>query len=262
MCLLATVYRQSLECPLLVAANREEFRSRPSEPPKLHSRSGEKPAWIGGTDLRAGGTWLALNEHGLLAAITNRRTAEHSDDARSRGLLCRDLAACRTADEALDEAMRQLQAQPYNGFNLLLLTRRQAFSLEAGEAIESNELKPGVHILTNGALNDPHDKRLWRVRRELDELLSHESLPRTWAAHGKRICSLPAEGSLPAVCFDGGDYGTVSSTVVAVTDPTTESEYHFAAGPPCTTEYTDYSSLASSLLQGCSAKAELGKRNT
>ena len=37
------------------------------------SRAG--PRIIGGRDERAGGTWLAVGEHGVVAALTNRPSA-------------------------------------------------------------------------------------------------------------------------------------------------------------------------------------------
>jgi hypothetical protein len=43
------------------------------------------PAVLGGRDLRAGGTWLAIDRRGRLAAVSNyRQGAREPDAARSR----------------------------------------------------------------------------------------------------------------------------------------------------------------------------------
>src|SRR6266536_3537682 len=56
--------------PLIIAANRDEHYDRPSAPPALLNT---QPKIIAGRDLRAGGTWLGVNETGLIAGILNRR---------------------------------------------------------------------------------------------------------------------------------------------------------------------------------------------
>ena len=49
---------------LLVASNRDEERSRPSSPPGLWV--GERRRILSPRDRRAGGTWLAVNDRGML----------------------------------------------------------------------------------------------------------------------------------------------------------------------------------------------------
>jgi uncharacterized protein with NRDE domain len=89
MCLFSAVYRAVPERELLILANREESRRRPTAPPGQRLDHGT--AWFGGLDLLAGGTWLGINEHGLVVAVTNRHKLNTEGGIRSRGLLCRDL---------------------------------------------------------------------------------------------------------------------------------------------------------------------------
>ena len=72
MCILAIQYQLVSETPILVAANREEAFDRPSLPPSIQSG---KPRVLCGTDQKAGGTWLGVNQHGLLVAACNRPEA-------------------------------------------------------------------------------------------------------------------------------------------------------------------------------------------
>ena len=84
---------------LLIGANRDESPGRPSAGP---ARLRERPMVVGGRDLVAGGTWLAVREGRFVAALLNRRPpaavsggdgGDGSDPMRSRGLLCLDAAA-------------------------------------------------------------------------------------------------------------------------------------------------------------------------
>src|SRR5262249_59823869 len=67
--------------PVLRAANRDEFRKRPTDDPAEIA-----PGVFGGRDRQAGGTWLAVRAGGL-AALTNIGGAPPRDDAPSRGEL-------------------------------------------------------------------------------------------------------------------------------------------------------------------------------
>ena len=52
------------------------------------------PRILGGRDEKAGGTWLAVNEHGVVAGLTNRPAPDGADPARrSRGEIPLALAA-------------------------------------------------------------------------------------------------------------------------------------------------------------------------
>ena len=92
MCTLALYFQCFDRYPLLVAANRDEHFDRPSAPPSLLNN---RPKLIAGKDLSAGGTWLGVNEFGLMAGILNRRinngVALPATVARSPGLLCLEL---------------------------------------------------------------------------------------------------------------------------------------------------------------------------
>src|SRR5918997_5633669 len=102
MCLLVFASRLGAELPLAVGANRDEQLERPAVPLEVLQAVG--PRVLGGRDLLAGGTWLAVNEHGVVAGITNRPLVEQGRDAskRSRGELPLALASASTARAAVD----------------------------------------------------------------------------------------------------------------------------------------------------------------
>src|SRR5690349_17969999 len=73
------------ETPLVIAANRDEALDRPASEPRVWP-AGEVAdrVVLAPRDLRAGGTWLGLNDAGLFVGITNRR-APADPTRRSRG---------------------------------------------------------------------------------------------------------------------------------------------------------------------------------
>src|SRR5436305_14017005 len=110
MCLIALFFRAVEDAPLVVGANREEFYARGGEPPRL--LDGPARA-VAGLDPAAGGTWLGLNAHGVLVAVTNRRKSRVPPLPRSRGLLARDLLGCESAAAAVEAATRALAGGGY-----------------------------------------------------------------------------------------------------------------------------------------------------
>lgn len=242
MCLILLVYRAVDGYPLLLAANREESYSRPTAPPQLHPGP---PRVVCGTDLAAGGTWLAVNEYGLVAAVTNRPRQNVPPKPRSRGLLCRDVVRLPTATDALELARDELEHEPYAGVNLLVADRHTAWVISAGEQLVLQPLEPGVHLLAAGDVNDPHDRRLARVRR----LYSGQSVATADEFYrlASRICSLgPAEDE-PAIVLRRPGGGTVSSTILVVAENPKNSRLWHAAGPPDATAYEDLSPLVRTL---------------
>ena len=237
MCLLAIHYQMLAEAPILVAANREEFFDRQSLPPSVQP---QQPRVLCGTDQRAGGTWLGVNEHGLLAAVTNRAKSSIPAQPRSRGTLCREMLNCRTAIEASRLAESELATRRYAGANFVAIDALAGFVVHGGDRLELLPLCAGLHLLTNGDLNDPRDARQ-RFARELftaqpirtgDEFLSVAA----------EVCATgpdPVRGT--TIVLRAENRGTVSSTLAVLASRTEESAYRHAAGPPDRTAYEDYS---------------------
>src|SRR5579863_7795317 len=152
MCTLAIYFRVASDCPVVIAANRDEFLERPAIDPVTLL---EDPHIVGGKDLKAGGTWLGISGNGIVAGLLNRRADNGGNpDARSRGLLCLAALRRRTAAEAAEFAGRE-RGSDYNPFNLLMASRTEAFvAYNRGASIEVIALKPGLHLLTNLDVND------------------------------------------------------------------------------------------------------------
>jgi hypothetical protein len=108
-------------------------------------------------------------------------------------------------------------------------------------------LEPGLHILANGNINDFETVRIRRARR----LLQHAPYPYTeWQRCLQllqQVCRDHESGvkDRETICMhrDHERYGTVSSTILALTPAIAGSMYHYAAGQPCIVPFKDYSSL-------------------
>jgi hypothetical protein len=86
MCLIAFAIDAAPDCPLLIAANRDEFFDRPTAALHRWAEDGQAGIWAG-RDLRDGGTWLGVSESGRVAMLTNVRSTRAGPGARSRGEL-------------------------------------------------------------------------------------------------------------------------------------------------------------------------------
>lgn len=73
MCLIVFAWKLIPQCPLVLAANRDEFFERPTRPAGWWD---DHPDVYAGRDLQAGGTWLGIDRRGRIAALTNIRNGQ------------------------------------------------------------------------------------------------------------------------------------------------------------------------------------------
>jgi len=241
MCLIALFFRVVEDAPLIVGANREEFYARGGEPPRL--LDGPVPV-VAGLDPTAGGTWLGLNAHGVLVAVTNRPKSRSPDRPRSRGLLARDVLACESAKEAVERASRALDGGAYDGCNVVCADAASAAVIHAGDWLRVRLLPPGIHVLANRDANDASDPRVMHALNWLNS--------RTYGCSQQVVVALEelcAQNGTdgPAICLRAADRGTVSSSIVAVRSPLATGVYLHAQGPPDVMPYADYSQLLTNL---------------
>lgn len=249
MCVLVILHQTIPNYPVVAAGNREE----------AYARQGEEPQWLdhtpriwGGRDPKAGGTWLALNEYGLIVGLTNRHELPYAtEEVRSRGLLVLDLVHTRSAAEATRRCMVQLTQQAYNGFNLLCADPQDVWQVQhTGHRTKVEQLEGSLHVVTNGEVNDrsePRIERTWQTLEPVAERRLEEVVPIL-----QRMLSERGTGpnDPAAMCLYGTQSGTISSTILAVADPIEHTRCWHAQGPPAETPYDDYSRL----FRGISSK--------
>jgi uncharacterized protein with NRDE domain len=222
MCLIVFAWKLLPACPLIMAANRDEFFNRPS---KAASWWEDSPDVFAGRDLHAGGTWLGVNRQGRFAALTNIRNGLPSRaDVRTRGEL---VASFLNSEHGIDDYLAQVQktADQYNGFNLLLGDGERAFWFSNEKETAAVKLEPGIYGLSNGSLDSPWPKVV-RAKAQFASLLCQnapddayfEMLADTTPAADHRLpetgVSLEWERLLSPICIESPEYGTRASTLV------------------------------------------------
>jgi uncharacterized protein with NRDE domain len=152
MCLVVLAFKQSAEFPLIVLGNRDEFHSRPTRDANWWA---DMPDLVGGRDLQAGGTWLALHRNGRFATVTNFRDAKREHPGlRSRGHLVTEFLR---GDLAPMTYLRAISGDDYAGFNLLVADRNEVAYLSNRDG-GLRELSAGIYGLSNAILDSPWDK--------------------------------------------------------------------------------------------------------
>ncbi|RZV31747.1 MAG: NRDE family protein [Chromatiales bacterium] len=172
MCLIALSIRQHPDYPLILAANRDEFHARPTK--EAHWWP-DKPDIVGGRDLQAGGTWLALHRDGRFATVTNFRDAEPPKAGhRSRGhLVTGFLESDLTPADYLDT----IDEQSYAGFNLIVGTLSDVAYLSNREQ-GKRQLDATTYGLSNALLDGPWHK-VERSKEKLSSMIADGDVDET-----------------------------------------------------------------------------------
>lgn len=154
MCLIAFAWQLHPDYPLILIANRDEYYARPSRQADWWP---EHSDILGGQDLEAGGSWLALQRDGRFAAVTNHRDGRLKRTGElSRGKLIRDyLLGNQSAAAFCDQLSPDLPR--YGGFNLLLGDETGLWYL-SNRGGGCRQLEPGLYGLSNAFLDSSWPK--------------------------------------------------------------------------------------------------------
>lgn len=252
------IVRHGMDDPYatIIASNRDEFYDRKATAPTVLRQS---PRIIGGKDEREGGTWFGLTSTGLFVGLTNQRNFGPRDDAlRSRGALVVE-ALTQGSVDGVRAFLRDVDPSRYNEFNLMFGDGEEiasAYGRREGRRVEIERLGSGVFVLCNDRMGSPEfpkaigagdrvrsiQTREWPVLKEqLVEVLSDRGLP-----DPARVPPLPPRAPfdedvarrLQAICVETPLYGTVSSTIAAVS-PGRVDQYWFSDGPPSQGSFRD-----------------------
>ncbi len=238
MCLVIVRVPLPGKAGVVVAANRDEFYDRPAVSPSLLD---PEFGIVAGRDLRAGGTWLGVNRHGVLATVANRHTASPEDAGRhSRGLLCLDTLRSRTVPEAVERALAAASAQACNPFNLLVADSRQAWLVCGLPAPVATPLTPGWHVIGNGVPDDRLDPRVARALALIEA--AGKQAPVEGFAPLEAICAdhgADGQAGADTLCMHGVRAGTRSSAVCLLPGPGAPTQLRHADGHPCRGDYAE-----------------------
>ncbi|MDN7241587.1 NRDE family protein [Planococcus sp. N028] len=223
MCLINFHFKDHPKYKLIVAANRDEFYGRPTQPAHFWE---DEPLILAGRDLQQGGTWLGITKTGKFAALTNFRDPSRPEaDKISRGALVRDFLA-KTQSPA--DFLKAISPSDYAGFNLLVGDADQLFYYNNLQP-EVFELTPGTYGLSNHFLDTPWPKVVKGKKFLGDYVSTHEDIELdslfTILSNSEQASesdlpdtgiSLDFERKLSAMFIKTPDYGTRSASVVLV----------------------------------------------
>jgi uncharacterized protein with NRDE domain len=224
MCLLLLSYKAHSNYKMIIAANRDEFYSRPTAPASFWK---EYPDLLAGKDLKGGGTWLGITKRGKFAAITNyRNPANFMKDAPSRGKLVLDFLTGRDSPKNYADALIK-NSLLYNGFNLLLSNQSELYYF-SNQTQKSALLSPGIYGLSNHLLDTPWPK-VEKSKASFIKVLNDENISASDIFDILSDTSKPPDELLPdtgvglaieralsPVLIATALYGTRSSTVIFI----------------------------------------------
>lgn len=217
--------------------NRDEARTRGiARPPELLNKSGV--AYIAPRDADFGGTWLAVNEFGLVLCLLNNYQSaaslfkDYFSSFVSRGEIipglihAADIASCRRLAEAT-------QCKKYRPFVLAAFQEGSAFTLVwDGKTAAFGE--PQLPLISSAFNYAAATENRWGLLKQAEPLTADKLL----ALHRSH---LPERGEL-SICMHRREAHTVSLSHVRVNDGEVSMDYF--AGSPCETTHSTLTKTA------------------
>jgi hypothetical protein len=260
MCTVVILRRPDHKWPLILAANRDEMATRSWRKPGRHWP--DRIDVIAGLDVEAGGTWLGINDTGVIAGVLNRRGSLGRDaKLRSRGEL--PLEALDHAD-AVDAAaaLAGLDGRSWRSFNMVIADNRDAFWIKSlgpdgTGRVAVAPIPEGLHMLTSGDLDDRASGRIATYLPKFRAAAIPDPDSGDWiaweallAAHGEgpETSDDARERSMSVITETG--FGTLSSSLLALpsaSDLGAVPIWRFAGGRPGDVPFMPID------LQGCRA---------
>lgn len=163
MCTVTLVQLRSGSAPnpkMRLVCNRDELRTRPRSLP-VETRRADDVVIVMPVDPVSGGSWIGLNNHGLVACLLNATPAYAAHDCFSRatrGTIVPSLLQLHSLEEALDAASR-LEAHAHPPFRVLVHDPIRFLVISSdGSALSLSEAR--LHheplLLTSSGLGDHH----------------------------------------------------------------------------------------------------------
>jgi len=253
MCTLHLFYQVFPGEPVVFAANRDELLDRAWGPPE---RLSTVPQIYGPRDRVAGGTWLGVNEAGVLVSLANH----HGTLRGSSGSLCSRgelvLETLRHASAREARRFAEWVAPACKAYTLLVADPDEAVVIHHGEdGNQTYRLLPGCHVITNVRFRHPEDAKAARSLARMWELVARETEPTDEDLASFLADHEPTGGDATPLCVHPEPpdrFGTSSASVIRIGDDRAVRRFAFASGPPCRTAFEDVTPVWSAPVGGVS----------
>jgi uncharacterized protein with NRDE domain len=233
MCLIFISINNHPTYKLIIAANRDEFYNRKTAAADFWS---DHPHILGGRDLEARGTWMAMTKTGKVGMITNYRDPKNiNPKAPSRGELVSNYLLEKIEAEPYLKSIAPVSNQ-YNGFNLIVGNINELWYF-SNYRNGFEKLTHGLVGLSNHLLETPWPK-VMRGKIKLQPILQEkeirvadifDTLYDTQQAEDNKLpaTGLPVERErvLSSMFIKSPNYGSRCSTIMLV-DQFNNVDYH------------------------------------
>lgn len=233
MCLIFISINNHPTYKLIIAANRDEFYNRKTAAADFWS---DQPHILGGRDLEARGTWMAMTRSGKMGMVTNYRDPQNiNPKAPSRGELVSNYLLEKIETEQYLNLVATVSNR-YNGFNLIVGSVDELWYF-SNYRKGFEKLTSGLFGLSNHLLETPWPKVV-RGKQKLKPILQEKEiqvsdifdiLHDTQQAEDDMLpaTGLPVERerTLSSMFIKSPNYGSRCSTVVLV-DQLNKVDYH------------------------------------
>ncbi len=183
----------------------------------------------------------------MFVGICQRHSVRPLGGEASRAILCREALRASSARKALDRVLDEMSKTCFEAFNLVVADRENGWVVHHDTSDEVVELQPGLNIIGSKNLNDPRDERAQMARRLLT-LQTLDSAVKFLAVASRVFARGVATPGRPSMVMRGTDYGTVSSTLMALGGKPRDAIFQYADGPADEHRYEDYSPLLRDIL--------------
>ena len=241
--------------PVVALHSRYVKRGTREHPPRRTELSRNIYSLI---DDASGGSWIGLNDTGLLMAVTDQDTAWVEIPERSRGTLVLDiLEEFSDASSAKDYLGRAETRRGHRRGNFVVLDLESAWHIVWDRRTVVRDIGDGAYVVTNLTLLPDIEwtervEGIWR-HMERRRLRALELVGRLNASNiGGVVRSLmdvaadhSGEKGRGSIFYHNpsGDYIQSSSTLIAVSRPVSGSKIYYCAGNPCEGEFREYSHI-------------------
>ncbi len=222
MCLILLAKEPSKKYKFVMASNRDEFYSRPTESAHWWK---EPQGFLAGKDLEQGGTWMGVSKEGKFAAVTNVREFYEKDYLEKKFLSRGDLVKnFFMSNINIDDYQNSINYKNYLGFNLVLSDFKK-INICSSRGKENLRKEEKIIVIGNKSFHSSSDK-LNTAKKDFEEVLDSEftsedllklmQFPEEFYDFDQKILNKNHGSEFSARFIKSLRYGTRSTTVMTL----------------------------------------------
>ena len=222
MCTSIILFRKSHIWPVIIGSNRDENLNRLSKFPGRHWLK-QYPHIVAGKDEEKKGSWIGINDYGLVAIIHNRKLdGKVINNNYSRGQIILEILNNSSIEGAL-KYISVFNRFKYNNFNLLIANYNKCYLIKhdiKDKNLIIQQIDEGLSIITDKDLNDKNDKKINFYYKLFLSLQTPNPSLNNWDIWKENLTNFHSDQlkNNQKICFINHqfNYGTRSSSLIAI----------------------------------------------